>query len=233
MKTFLPAMFLASSLALTAFSRSVVLDEAKSAYYASQYNDLVIKARTIAAGQTSDAHDKIMAGDKKLENKFEDDLRRFMMDEDVSFIYTLGVRGNQLVFVLNSEDDTDPSAVRHGQLYHADNRAARVALGQQVAAISQQPYMDGTGTVYSAYAPITNGTSEHSYAVGIDVRRESFEQGFDRVEDSINRATFLTTVGSVMVAAAYRWLLSLAEAIVDTAAKSRAKLLQRRRDDRP
>ena len=229
MKTFLPSLFLTSSLALTAFSRSVVLDEAKSAYYASQYNDLVIKARTIAAGQTSDAHDKIMAGDNKLQKKFEDDLRRFIADEDVSFIYTLGVRGNQLVFVLDSEVDT----VRHGQLYQADNRAARVALGQQVAAISQQPYMDGTGTVYSAYAPITNGTSEHSYAVGIDVRRESFEQGFDRVEDSINRATFLTTVGSVMVAAAYRWLLSLAEAIVDTAAKSRAKLLQRRRDDRP
>jgi signal transduction histidine kinase len=101
---------------------------------------------------------------------------------DIAFLYVMRKEGDQVVFVLDTDDSEDQA--RPGQVY--DEAVPMLWAGFITPSVDDQIYEDAWGAFLSGYAPLLNG--EGRFLVGIDMRADEVQRKFHelRVAGSVS-----------------------------------------------
>lgn len=120
-------------------------------------------------------------------NEILDDLRAFLENTDVEYIYAVRQVGpEKYVFVVDS-DPEDPGLFGEEVLYTEALRKG----GEGIAAIDDEPAQDQWGNFYSAYSPIFDSKGKVAGIVGVDFSSSWYD-------DQIWRSTIFVIVVSVL-----------------------------------
>ena len=123
-------------------------------------------------------------------------------DDTVVFIYTTILKGDQVYFVVDPtvEGDSDGDGVDDKshimELYADADAALRLALTEQKAVPTDEPYTDKWGSFMSAYVPFYDNKGEFVGVLGIDIKAENY---FTRLKPML-RATVRAMVAGFFVA---------------------------------
>lgn len=110
-------------------------------------------------------------------------LRRFQnSDPEISFVYTVVLRGNQATFILDptEEGDEDGDGIEEkshiGDAYPEAPAELLYALRSGVATADTEPYTDRWGTFISGYAPIRDDRGKVLAILGLDLSSNRYSQ---------------------------------------------------------
>jgi methyl-accepting chemotaxis protein len=122
-------------------------------------------ATMAAATVDGDMFDTIQIGgeDSEAYGIIKEQLRNFLQGDDIEYIYTMRMVGNELQFVVDADID-DPALI--GETYESYYEIEQAFAGNVVA--DSEVTEDSWGRFYSGFAPIYNSTGKVVGIVGVD-----------------------------------------------------------------
>lgn len=162
-------------------------------------------AQTAAATINADQISQIQVGDEETEI-YQDvlvQLQRFLLDEDVEYIYTMRKDGDSLQFVVDA-DTEDGAAV--GEEYETYDKIEEAFLGN--VTLDEEITTDEWGSFYSAFAPITDENGKVVAIVGVDCSINSINAKVREMVTILPIVELICIVAAFFVAMITGWAMS-------------------------
>lgn len=155
---------------VSAFVGTISIQKMKGYLLDASRSRTLVVAQTAAGFVDGDIVAGIDVGDEGSEsyNTILETLQAFLIDEDVSYIYTMRMNEGRLEFVVDA--DTEES-VAIGEEYETYDVIERAFGGE--ATVDTEVTSDEWGSVYSGFAPIYNTAGEIVGIVGVDCSVDS------------------------------------------------------------
>jgi hypothetical protein len=145
----------------------------------SEKESLLLRAGTIAL--TLDPNNiQSLRGDRSdLTNESYQALKRNLIEiralnQDVRFVYILGLKGNKQFFYVDSEDPSSDDYSYPGQPYD-DALPEDIQNHKSGTSYTMGPYSDSWGEWVSAYAPVMTDDGKVAGMVGLDIAAEDYQ----------------------------------------------------------
>lgn len=167
-------------------------------------------ARIAAHSLDAVTHDQFTQPEQKRSPEYQTAIRplREIMaaDPDVSFVYSAILRDGKVYFILDATPADSDSAVQIMQEYDPPAPDLLLALKEQRAVVSREPYTDEWGTFISAYEPIVTPDGRFVAILGVDLTTKDYEARLKPVRHSTFVALGLAAVIALAMGLAV-WVL--------------------------
>jgi signal transduction histidine kinase len=141
--------------------------------------DLILSRAVTAANAFSETEIESLQGDSRdLQQQTYQDLKRRLVSirqgsSDTRFAYLMGMKDNQVVFLVDSEPETSKDYSPPGAPYPEASGVLRAAFYTDEAFI-EGPLNDAYGNWVSAHAPVTNREGKIVAVLGIDMPAQTY-----------------------------------------------------------
>lgn len=145
----------------------------------SKKNSLLLRAGTIALSLNPDEVASLEGNESDLQSENYKTLKRSLtgvraLNNDVRFVYIMGVKDDHQFFYVDSEDPSSPDYSYPGQPYN-DFFPEEIKYFNEGKSYTMGPYSDAWGEWYTAMAPVITEEQEVVGMVGLDIAAEDIE----------------------------------------------------------